>query len=379
MIEKPKLQLGVIGGGINSAIGITHKIALKMDERFELAAGCFSRDQQTNKRTAQDWCVEKIYPTYQNLLEQGKNFLDAVVVLTPTSHHAQVVKKALDFNIPVICEKTVTDSLQEARYLQRLILETNGFLVVTYNYTGYPMIRELKDMIQRQKLGRILHVRAQMPQEGFIRLANDGTVSFPQSWRLVDGEISTLSLDLGTHLSSMVGYLTDAVPLKVVSLMKNYGHHKVIDHIVCMVQYSDGFDCQMWYSKSSLGHKNGLAVEIYGEKGSVFWHQMEPEILIFNDSQGQTIHLDRSSKDIRIANQKRYERFKSGHPAGFIEAFANYYDDVYQALTDYKKGINVFGEHVFTIHSSVNALALMAAIEKSHASASWETVDIGES
>ena len=378
MADGSKLKLGIIGGGVNSAIGVTHKIALQMDDRFDLVSGCFSRNENINSQTAQDWCVGKLYSDYRELLKNETGFLDAVVVLTPTNMHMGVVSDALKSNMPVICEKTVTDTLKDALVLKELLEKTKGFLSVTYNYTGYPMVREIRHMINKDKLGKIIHINAQMPQEGFIRRTSDGGIPIPQKWRLQDGDISTISLDLGTHLSSIIEFLVKEKPLEVVSMKNSFGHHDVADNIICMVKYSGNIDCQMWYSKSALGHKNGLKIEVYGEKGSIAWHQMNPELLVFNDNMGRTIHLDRSSKGIEIANQKRYERFKSGHPAGFIEAFANYYDDVHDALSAFKKGEPYKRDYVFTIDSSIRGLSLMQAIEKSVAVKGWEKVHSGE-
>lgn len=377
MANGSKLKLGIIGGGVNSAIGVTHKIALKMDDRFDLVTGCFSRDEKVNCQTAENWCVGKLYSDYKNLLKNEAGFLDAVVVLTPTNMHMGVVSDALKLNLPVICEKTVTDTLTDALELKALLEKTKGFLSVTYNYTGYPMVREIRHMIHTGKLGKIIHINVQMPQEGFIRRTSEGSIPIPQNWRLQDGDISTISLDLGTHLSSMIEFLLKENPLEVVSMKNSFGHHDVADNIICLVKYSGNIDCQMWYSKSALGHKNGLKIEVYGEKGAVTWHQMNPELLVFNDNMGRTIHLDRSSKGIEIANLKRYERFKSGHPAGFIEAFANYYDDVYDSLSAFKKGEPHKRDFVFTIDSSISGLSLMQAIEKSVVAKGWEKVNSG--
>jgi len=132
----------------------------------------------------------------------------------------------------------------------------------------------------------------------------------------------------------------------------------------------------MWYSKSALGHKNGLEIEIYGTEGSASWYQMNPEFLAFNDNRGRNIILDRSSKGVNVANLERYNRFKSGHPAGFIEAFANYYDDVYDALVDYKaRRANTLNKYCYGINDSLEGLALMAAIETSVENRRWESVD----
>ncbi len=368
-------KLGFIGGGLNSAIGTTHKIASQMDGKFFVRSGCFSRNRDTNDKTASKWSIATSYTDYKELLE--KETLDAVVILTPTNTHAKIVLDALKKGIPVICEKTLTTSVSDALAIKKQLYKRNGFLVTTYNYTGYPMVRELENMISIEKLGKIIQVNIQMPQESFIRLDQDGNPSTPQEWRLKDTDISTLSLDLGTHLSNMVSFLIKEKPVEVIAMQNSFGHHDVVDNLVCMVKYSNDVDCQMWYSKSAIGHKNGLKVEVYGTNGSASWYQMNPEYLECNDNRGRNITLDRSSKDIEVANKERYNRFKSGHPAGFIEAFANYYDDVHEGLAAYKnKEKKYTNKYIFDVDASLSDLLLMEAIEKSVKSKRWEKINV---
>jgi len=372
------LNIGFIGGGINSAIGTTHKIASQMDSKFKLISGSFSRNKDINLKTINKWMISSCYTSYIDFLDSEKEKLDAVVILTPTDSHTQIILDilSLNLNLPIICEKTLTNSITDAFSIREKLKHNNGFLLTTYNYTGYPMIRELENMVTKGRLGNIIQINIQMPQESFIRLDKDGNISQPQAWRLKDTNISTLSLDLGTHLSNMVSFLTKETPQEVIAMQNKFGHHSVIDNLICMIKYTNNIDCQMWYSKSALGHKNGLKVEVYGTKGSASWYQMNPEFLEFNDNVGRNITLDRSSKEIEIANQDRYNRFKSGHPAGFIEAFANHYADIYASILSYTNGDkNYLNKYVFNINDSIQELTLMEAIEKSIVTKKWESVN----
>jgi len=374
-MKNRKMRLAFIGGGINSAIGTTHQIASTMDNKFTIIAGCFSRNYDINTQTAQKWFIENCYPNYMEMIEAQKDKLDAIVILTPTNRHADIIFDILKFNIPIICEKTLTSSLDDALKIKKIVYKNRGFLVTTYNYTGYPMLRELKNMITDNKLGKILQINIRMPQESFVRLDNSGNIPQPQKWRLEDSNIPTISLDLGTHLSNMISFLISKNPIEVIAMENSFGHYDIVDNINCMIRYENNIDCQMWYSKSAIGHKNGLRVEVYGENASLMWYQMNPEFLEFNDNMGRNIILDRSSKDIHIANQERYNRFKSGHPAGFIEAFANHYSDIYSALLSYKTDENYESEYLFDINSSIEGLSLMEAIQKSIKTKNWERVD----
>lgn len=369
-----KLGLAFIGGGINSAIGLTHKIAVTMDDKFEIVCGCFSTSKNINKQTAENWCIDKYYDNHIDMISSEKENIDAIVILTPTSTHKKIICDVIGFNIPIICEKTLTSSLEDAELVKEMCDKQNSFLVTTYNYTGYPMVRELKKMLDNRHLGKIFSVKIEMPQESFIKLNADGGVPKPQSWRLCDNSIPTISLDLGTHLSNMCSFLLSKKPLKVVSMQNSYGHHNVVDDISCMIKYENDISCQMWFSKCAIGHRNGLKVEVYGETGSLMWYQANPEILQYCNNKGQITLIDRASNYAETSSLARYERFKAGHPAGFIEAFANHYSDIYDAIISYNLGVEHLNEYVFGVNSSVENLLLMEAIQESSKSNSWESV-----
>jgi len=363
-----KMKLAFIGGGINSAVGNTHKIASQMDGRFELTAGCFSRNEETNLKTAEAWGVNptRVYKHWPDMLIEEKNCVDAVVILTPTDNHTDIVIKCIEAGYPVICEKALTTSSRAAASIQEAVKKDKGFLVVTYNYTGYPMLRELKLIISSGCLGKINQVHVEMPQEGFLKLDKNGNPPKPQNWRLHDGDLPTISLDLGVHLHNIIEFLTGEKPVEAFAVSNSFGlFHQVIDNVIGVINYSNNVVCNYWYSKSALGHRNGLRVRVYGENGSAEWYQMEPEILLFNDNMGNKSIIDRTSSEIQLATDPRYNRFKAGHPAGFIEAFANYYYDIADSLENYLSGKEWKSDYVFTVNSALNGLKLFEALAES--------------
>lgn len=340
--SKQPLKLAFIGGGIDSAIGFTHYIASQMDHLFVLTAGCFSRRDEINKKTANTWGVEKehLYSDWETLLENEIKNIDAVVILTPTPDHYKMIMKALDLGYAVISEKALANTHNEALEITKKVDETKSFFAVTHNYTGYPMLRELQYMIQEGKLGKITNVNIEMPQESFARLV-DGKQPKPQSWRLIDGKVPGVSLDLGTHLQHMVYFLTDENPIELVADESSFGWFpQIVDNVSCIARYKSGMRSQMWYGKSAIGHRNGLRVRVYGSKGSAEWFQMQPEELMFQTIHGERMIIDRASSNINVSNQIRYNRFKSGHPAGFVEAFGNLYADIAEKLSQYKMNGN---------------------------------------
>lgn len=370
-------QLGFLGGANDSAIGRVHYSACRMDGRWEVASGCFSRKPGVNADTAKQYGVKPDH-TYENLeemLRKEKNRLDAVAVLTPTPTHSAIVLKCLNAGIPVICEKSLATTLPELEEIKKTCVEKKSFLAVTYNYSGYPMIRELREMIRHGELGEILHFQAEMPQEGYLRLAADGNRIPPQEWRLHDGEIPMIYLDLAAHLHEVIHYLLGCRPLEVAADHASKGWFRnTIDQMSCLLCYENDILGQMWISKSALGYRNGMRIRIFGSKASAEWLQTSPEELLISSGDGSRYVLDRGNPKLRVAGENRYQRFKAGHPAGFIEAFSNLYDDIADCLTEYKAdGIWSSGE-VFSTELAAEEMALLEATARSVRTRSWEKI-----
>lgn len=370
------LKLGFIGGSNTSAVGNTHKIAAQMDSRWVLSAGCFSTNPERNHATAAQWNLpaEHLYDDWQTLLDSEREHLDAVAILTPTPNHKDMVIAALAKGYPVICEKALACTVADVEEITSVLDQHKGFLAVTYNYSGYPMLRELKHRIAAGELGAITQVQIEMPQEGFIRLDAQGNPPVPQAWRLVDGKVPMVSLDLGSHVHHIVGFLTGETPHTVVADQGSFGWFKhIADSVMCMVRYSNDMQCQMWYGKTALGHRNGLSVRVYGDKASAEWIQSHPEELYIARQNGDKLVVDRAS-NVGVAHELRYNRFKAGHPAGFMEAFANLYWDMADALEGYLASGDSSSPYVYGVAHAKQGMALLEAIESSQRLREW--VDI---
>ncbi|MHA1381640.1 MAG: Gfo/Idh/MocA family protein [Candidatus Helarchaeota archaeon] len=374
--NKRKLKVAFLGGAINSAVGNTHFSAINISNQYKLVAGCFSRNKIINYKTARKYDVtdDRVYQNIDELIEKENGNIDAIIILTPTDQHFQHVICCLRAGIPVICEKALACSVEDAEMIKQELERDKGFLKVIYNYLGYPMLRELKNIIEKGKLGKINQLLIEMPQEGFKRIGNDGNPIIPQKWRLYDGSIPMISLDLGVHLHMINKYLIKEKPLSVMSISNSFGNlNGIIDNVSCIIEYSNNLVCNMWFSKVALGKRNGLKVRIYGEAGSAEWIQENPEYLYLSDKYGRNWMVDRGHIDMEISNHERYNRFKAGHPAGFIEAFANYYDDIAKALLQhllYKKII--ICKNCFGVAESIEGLKLFEAIAKSNSTRKWE-------
>jgi len=370
------LKLGFIGGSLNSAVGYAHFVSSTMDNQWTIEAGCFSTNTQRNMEAALKYGVasDRLYDNWREMISNEKGRLDAVVILTPTPLHFEIVKACLEENVAVICEKSLTITSGEAEEILELRNRKNRFIAMIYNYSGYPMVRELHDLIRKGTLGRILHFQAEMAQEGYIRVDSKGNKPAPQSWRLTDGHVPVIYLDLAVHLHQLIHYLIRQRPLEVISDQKSYGWFpEVVDNVNSLCRYSEGVQGQMWFSKSALGHRNGLRLRIYGSEASAEWYQACPEELVLSFADGRREIRDRASS-VEVANLRRYNRFKAGHPAGFIEALANLYTDIADCLRQYKATSEWKSDEVFSVELAIEGHQLFDAMIESIDQKTWQAV-----
>jgi predicted dehydrogenase len=361
-MKKP-IRIAMIGGGINSAIGRVHEIAMKMDNEFNLVAGCFSRNPMLNAQSAQQYNVpaSHAFKNAEEMIQGLSKELDAVVIATPIDSHARYIHLALDHGLKVISDKPLLANLEQCETLLERVRPSNAEVFSIFNYTGYPAVREMKNRIESGDIGKVFKVMAEMPQDSYMRLRNQNKTHAIQSWRLVDQEISCVSLDLFVHLHSLVHFLCAKKALVVNAWSRAISEvsNGLIDEVDAVVRYEDNLILNAWYGKAALGYRNGLRIRVFGTLGSLQWHQEKPEMIKAADPFGNQMLLDRISSESLITTQTRYNRFKAGHPSGFIEAFANYYTDIARAI--HEKKLNPY-----TLSTGVacEGLALCQAITK---------------
>jgi predicted dehydrogenase len=365
-------KIAFIGGGINSIAGYPHFIASQMDKRFEVVAGVFSTQEDINRETKIRWNIPNIYTNYNALLEKEKNNLDVIVILTPTPLHSNLIEDILKLNIPIICEKPLVGSVEEIKKIEKIYDPKKHFLVVTNNYSGYPMVRELQEKIKNDELGKVLHIRLKMPQESFMRPPK--SIKYPQPWRLKDDFIPMISLDLGAHLHHLAYFLLQEEPNEVMATYDSFSKYDVIDEVNMFLKYKSGIKGNMWISKTAIGNRNGLHIEVYGTKASAVWHQENPEKLEFSYATGQKTIIDRGS-DIQMMPNYLYNRMTPGHPSGFIEAFANLYNDIANALDSYKKNKLYTNNYVYGFSHAKNGLKLLHNASLSNQHKGWIHID----
>ena len=235
------------------------------------------------------------------------------------------------------------------------------------------MVRELRERIRNGELGRLQQIHFEMPQEVFLRSSDTaGKTASPQSWRLKDGAIPTICLDLGVHLHHLAYFIIGKEPERVIAECSNFSTHPgLVDNVMMWLEYEDEMKGSFWMSKTALGNRNGLRLRLYGEDGSAEWVQMHPEELRISYKDGTLITVDRAAKTL-ISGEARYNRYRAGHPSGFIEAFANLYYDIADALIEYRNDGEHNNPYVFGIDHSIRGLELFAAAWESDNDRCWK-------
>ncbi len=335
------MKLGFLGGGIGSIAGKVHLIASQMDKKFEVIGGIFSRDKNKSKISAENYGV-KHFESVEDMIKE----VDLVAVLTPTPNHYRDLKKLIQYDIGIIVDKPIAANISEFD----LDLK-NKFVIVTHNYSGYPLVRELKALVRNGILGNIKKIKINMPQESFFKPLKPG---YPQQWRKKDYEIPTIALDLGVHTYHLARFILGKRFEPIFCEMNKFSTLGVVDDMVVLAK-SDDVLVELSFSKISLGNTNPLFIEVYGNKAGVKWSQDDFENLYITYSNGKKEILTRSFAYFE-ANKARYQRMAPGHPSGFIEAFANLYADIYDSYEEFRKKGSYQNEYISDYSESLESL-----------------------
>jgi len=364
------MRLAVLGGGINSAVGRAHLSALNLSNGWTNAIGLFSRDKNINGKSALLWQVGHLADTFEEFVEMSREYADVFLVLTPTPDHFSQLRRLIPLGMPIICEKSVTSSYSQAQEVHKLVKRFNTKVLVTYNYTGYPMVREIREMVQRGDLGDIHTFQIDMLQDGFLAVDDSGNRKSVQEWRTKDYEIPTVSLDLGVHCFNLLHFILDDHINELIGIQASHGNYtNVIDNVSSIIRTRSGTSGQIRFGKAFLGEKNRFTISIYGSSGAAKWNQEWPNEFLLSDKYGEVTIKTFASPNLIEANKPRYMRFKAGHPFGFIEAFANLYDDIHRHIKNHNS------YYTFGVENALKDLRALTALQTSAKSASWVALD----
>jgi predicted dehydrogenase len=343
------LRYGMVGGGQGAFIGEVHRKAIGLDGTATLSAGCFSRSLDNTVATGRSLGIEgdRLYPDFSLMAAaEGKRArsgsgdgIDFVVVVTPNASHYAAAKAFLSQGIHVVCDKPLTFEVAEAEELA-LLAKKNGLLFcVTYTYTGYPAVKQAREMIRRGDIGEIRFVNAEYPQEWLAKpVEREGQKQ--AAWRndpALTGKSNCVG-DIGSHVENLVATVTG---LKIKSLCARLDTfvpgRPLDDNATVMVEYSGGAKGLYWASQVAVGCDNGLRFRVFGSTGSLSWSQENPNYLSVSRLDGPNQVWSRG-RDAFYPGAQAYSRIPSGHPEGYFEAFANIYRTFASALSAHKAG-----------------------------------------
>jgi predicted dehydrogenase len=380
MAAKRKLRYGMVGGGPGAFIGAVHRMAAALDGQMELVSGCFSTDPKKTKQSAEELFLApgRAYSSFGEMAEREAELpenerIDFVSIVTPNHMHAPVAMAFLEKGFHVVCDKPMTRTLEEAVELREMVKRSGKIFALTHNYTGYPMVKEAREIVRRGDLGKILKIVAEYPQGWLLdQIETDGQKQ--ASWRLdptKSGATSAMG-DIGTHAENLGRYITG---LKIEALCAEFTSFlpgRVLeDDGNLLVRYEDGAKGVLYASQISCGEENNLSIRVYGKKGSLEWKQEHPNELMLRLKDKPTSVLRRGNGYLSDV-AKKFTRIPAGHPEAFLEAFANIYRDAGAAIRDRiegKKG----GTYDFpTVEDGVEGMAfIQTAVESAKSDAKW--------
>jgi predicted dehydrogenase len=333
---KRKINMGMVGGGPGSFIGIVHFNGAMLDGQIDFVCGAFSSDPKKSKITGEKYYLapERAYGSYQEMIEKEKKLPDGVrmdflCIATPNHVHYEPAKLALENGFHVVCDKPLTHTTEDAEKLVRLVEKTGLIFAVTHTYTGYPMVKEARKLIQEGGLGKIRKIVVEYPQ-GWLTTPLEKTDHVQASWRTDparSGKVGSMG-DIGTHALNLAEYISG---LKITELCADLSifvpGRRLDDDGNVLVHYNNGAKGILFASQIAAGEENDLNIRIYGEKGGIKWHQMEPNTLTITWLD-KPIEIRRTGNPYMSSIAKYSTRVPAGHPEGYIEAFANIYRNV---------------------------------------------------
>lgn len=344
MTKNRKIRLGMVGGGEGSFIGAIHRIASRIDDQYELVAGALSSEAERSARSAAELGIDstRSYASFVDMAAKEKsleNGIDVVSIVTPNHMHFPIAKAFLRQGIPVICDKPLCFSLTEAQELESIIQETNGYFALTHNYTGYPLVRHARHLVQSGALGDVKIIQVEYAQDWLSRKEEDAD-NKQAEWRCDpnrSGPAGCLG-DIGTHAFNLASFISGLKTTEVLADLETFVAGRLLDdnaHV--MLRYENGAKGMLWSSQVAPGNENALKIRIYGENAGLEWAQENPNELWFSPLGEATQRITRAGPGMSDA-ATRVSRTPPGHPEGYLEGFANVYADIAEVLRSRKNG-----------------------------------------
>jgi len=374
------IRLGMVGGGNDAFIGGVHRIAARIDGRFDLVAGALSSTAEKSKASgaALGLDADRCYGDFTEMAKREarlKNGIEAVAIVTPNHVHYQAARDFLKRGIHVICDKPLTSTLADAKKLVTAAEKSDAQFILTHNYTGYPMVRQARAMVADGILGKIRVVQAEYPQDWLTKpLEGEGVKQ--AEWRTDPARSGAGGCvgDIGTHAYNLANFVTG---LKLESLAADLTSfvdgRRLDDNVHVMLRYAGGAKGMLWSSQVAPGNENGLKLRVYGENGGLEWSQEDPNYLWFTPHGEPKRLLTRNGAGALDANLTA-SRIPPGHPEGYLEGFANIYSEAADVIDAARDGKTL--DHVLpTVQDGLDGMVFIdACVRSSTRNAAWVKV-----
>jgi len=325
-----RLRLGMVGGGQGAFIGGVHRIAARLDDRYELVAGALSSDPDRAKASASELRIapDRAYGSFAEMAaaEAARDDgIDVVAIVTPNHVHHQIAKAFLAAGIHVICDKPMTTNLDDALDLVRAVKESGLVFGLTHNYTGHPMVREARARVHAGELGKVRVVQVEYPQD-WLTTRLEETGQKQASWRTDPAQSGGGAIgDIGSHAHNLAAFITGLELSELCADMSTFVEgRRVDDNCNILLRYANGARGMLWASQVAPGNENNLMIRVYGEKGGLEWHQERPDRLDLYPLGAPPVVITRAGAGSGEAAAK-VSRIPPGHVEGYLEAFANIY------------------------------------------------------
>jgi predicted dehydrogenase len=354
--------MALVGGGQGSFIGRVHATAAVLDNRAALVAGALSSDPARAKASAADYDIaaERAYGSYQELIEKEKALpadkrIDFISVATPNHTHFEIAKAAVEAGFNVICDKPLTFDLKQAEALADVVDKSGVVFAVSHNYTGYPLVRQAREMIARGDFGEINAIRVSYIQ-GWLRTRLEAENQKQAAWRTDPKRSGVAGCfgDIGTHAYNLARYMSGLLPETISAHLRTFEKGRALDDYgTAIIKFDNGALGTVTASQVSHGRENDVRIEIDGTKGSLEWHQEEPnKMWVRRNGQPHALYTRDPNAPFTTEMGKAAMRLPSGHPEAFFEAFANIYRFAYDAMIQRAAGEKF--QTVDTIYTNVN-------------------------
>jgi predicted dehydrogenase len=373
------IRLGMVGGGNDAFIGAVHRMAARLDGHYEFCAGALSSDPGRAVASARALLLpaDRAYATYSDMIageSAREDGVEVIAIVTPNHMHFPIGKACLEGGFHVICDKPMTVTLDEARELRR-IADVNGrILAVTYNYSGYPMVRQAQAMIERGELGRLRVVQGEYAQD-WLSENIESSGQKQAAWRTDPAKSGPGGCigDIGTHIFHLIAFVTGLETEALCAELTTFVERRMLDdNAQLMLRFKGGAKGTIWASQIAAGSENGLQLRVFGDRGGLVWRQENPNELIFSPLGEAPRKITRGGHGAGDA-AARVTRIPAGHPEGYIEGFASIYSEIAAAIRAVRDGepVDANVKYPTGADGEMGVAFIDAAIRSNAAGSAW--------